>query len=42
VVASRQHQAPLIAALEGNAGWREIYSDPEGAVFERADPKASP
>jgi len=39
VVASRQHQAPLIAALEGDAGWREIYSDPEGVVFQRAESK---
>jgi hypothetical protein len=35
VVASRQHQAPLMAALETDAGWRELFADQDGAVFGR-------
>jgi hypothetical protein len=41
VVASRNHQAPLIAALSADARWREIYSDGEGVVFERISTDSS-
>jgi len=37
VVASRTHQAPLIDAMSGDAGWRQLYADAEGVVFVRSD-----
>jgi hypothetical protein len=35
VVASRDHQGPLIAAMTAAPAWREVYADGEGAVFVR-------
>jgi hypothetical protein len=41
VVASAEHQAPLIVLLERDPAWRETYRDPDGAVFVRIVPKTS-
>ncbi|MDP9330563.1 MAG: hypothetical protein M3P11_08015 [Actinomycetota bacterium] len=41
VVASVEHQSPLIVLLERDPAWRETYRDPEGAVFVRVAPKSS-
>lgn len=36
IVASRDHQAPLIAALNTDPRWRSVYADASGEVFVRA------
>ena len=36
VVASRQHQAPLIEAMDNDHRWREVYAGPSGVVFVRS------
>jgi hypothetical protein len=41
VVASTDHQGPLILLLEHDPGWRETYRDPDGAVFIRVVPTSS-
>jgi hypothetical protein len=35
VVATPDHQAPLIASLATDAAWRETYRDAEGVIFVR-------
>ncbi len=36
VVASPQHQGPLIDALSRSTEWRQVYGDSDGAVFVRS------
>jgi hypothetical protein len=41
IVASAEHQGPLIVLLERDPAWREAYRDSDGGVFVRVVPTSS-